>query len=338
MIPLKHATASQEIPLGPFVDDSDGVTAETGLTIANTDIKLWKSGATTLASKNSGGSSHISGGIYVATLDDTDTDTYGPLTIFVQVSGALAVKLDCWVLEADAYDALFAASGTGHIDTDVQATADQVWDELKAGHTGAGTFGEEVQDHALFSEIPTVGEIADQVWQEALADHSGTSGSTAEALNNAGGGLTSAGIAGAVWEEQLSDHSGTAGSAAEYLEGAGGGATPSAIAGAVWDETLSGHTSAGTAGKALQDIPGAQAGAIEYTYTVDDGTNPIEGAEVWIATDSGGSNIIWYGLTDASGTARASNDEKPWLDPGTYYVWVKKSGHSFSNPDTIDVS
>ena len=38
------------------------------------------------------------------------------------------------------------------------------------------------------------------------------------------------------------------------------------------------------------------------------------------------------------GTARASNDEKPWLDAGTYYGWVKKSGYSFSNPDTLTVS
>jgi len=52
---LKQSTASQEIPLGVFVDETDGKTAETGLTIANTDIKLWKTGATTLANKNSGG-------------------------------------------------------------------------------------------------------------------------------------------------------------------------------------------------------------------------------------------------------------------------------------------
>jgi hypothetical protein len=42
MIPLKYGTASQEIPVGPFLDDTDGKTAETGLTISNTDIKIWK--------------------------------------------------------------------------------------------------------------------------------------------------------------------------------------------------------------------------------------------------------------------------------------------------------
>lgn len=118
MIPLKFATASQEIPLGVFVDETDGFTAETGLTIANTDIKLWKTGATTLANKNSGGATHISGGIYYAVLDATDTDTYGPLKIFCHVSGARPIELECVVMEADSYDALYAAAGTGHIECD----------------------------------------------------------------------------------------------------------------------------------------------------------------------------------------------------------------------------
>ena len=104
-IPLKQSTASQEIPLGHFVDDADGKTPETGLTIANTDIKLWKSGATTLANKNSGGATHISGGIYYAVLDATDTDTVGPLVAFVLVSGALPVRVECMVLPAATYDA-----------------------------------------------------------------------------------------------------------------------------------------------------------------------------------------------------------------------------------------
>jgi len=107
---LKQSTASQEIVLGPFVDSTDGVTAETALTIANTDVKIWVSGATTLANKNSGGATHISGGIYSAVLDATDTATLGSLKIFVAVSGALACVLECVVLAANVYDSLIAAS------------------------------------------------------------------------------------------------------------------------------------------------------------------------------------------------------------------------------------
>lgn len=106
MIFLKQSTASQEIPLGFFLDSTDGNTEETGLTIANTDIKLWKAGATTLANKNSGGATHISNGLYYAVLDATDTDTLGSLVIFVHVAGALAVRVDCVVLAANIYDSL----------------------------------------------------------------------------------------------------------------------------------------------------------------------------------------------------------------------------------------
>ena len=88
---LRQSTASQEILLAPFVDSSDGNTAETGLTIANTDIKLWKHGATTEANKNSGGATHIAGGRYYAVLDATDTNTLGQLEINVHVAGALPV-------------------------------------------------------------------------------------------------------------------------------------------------------------------------------------------------------------------------------------------------------
>ena len=88
----------------------------------------------------------------------------------------------------------------------------------------------------------------------------------------------------------------------------------------------------------LLDVSKAVKGAIEYTYTVDDGADPIEGAEVWISTDSGGANVIWSGLTDAFGVARASDLELPWLDAGTYYAWVQKTDFSFSNPDELTVS
>ena len=103
---LKQSTASQEIPLGPFLNDTDGNTEEAGLTIANTDIKIWKAGATTLASKNSGGATYISNGVYYCVLDATDTDTLGSLKIFIHVAGALAVVVECVVLAAMVYDSL----------------------------------------------------------------------------------------------------------------------------------------------------------------------------------------------------------------------------------------
>lgn len=101
---LKQSTASQEILLGPFLDDDDGVTQKTGLTIANTDIKLFKTGATTLANKNSGGATEIATGFYYATLDATDTDTLGPLVIVVQMTDCLCVRHQFDVVSAAYYD------------------------------------------------------------------------------------------------------------------------------------------------------------------------------------------------------------------------------------------
>lgn len=110
MIPLKLATASQEVPLGYFLDSTDGNTEETALTIANTDIKLWKAGATSLANKNSGGATHMANGLYYAVLDATDTDTVGPLVLFVHVAGALPIRLECQVLPANVYEAMVTGS------------------------------------------------------------------------------------------------------------------------------------------------------------------------------------------------------------------------------------
>lgn len=108
---LRQNTASQEIVIGRMVDVADGSTAEDGLTIANTDIDLWKHGATTLADKNSGGATHIAGGIYYATLDATDTNTAGALKIFVQVAGALPWEDSYTVLPEIVYDTFFPAAG-----------------------------------------------------------------------------------------------------------------------------------------------------------------------------------------------------------------------------------
>ena len=112
MLFLKQSTASQSILLGPFVDATDGATAETGLTIANTDIRLSKNGGN-MAAKNSGGGTHDENGWYTITLDATDTNTVGRLQISCKVSGALAVFMECQVLEEDIYDALIGASAAG---------------------------------------------------------------------------------------------------------------------------------------------------------------------------------------------------------------------------------
>ena len=116
MLILRQSTASQEVLLGPFLDDTDGKTPETGLTIAATDIKLWKAGATSEANKNSGGATHIASGRYYAVLDATDTNTLGSGEINVHVSGALPVRRAFLVLAANAYDAMIGGGDYLQVD------------------------------------------------------------------------------------------------------------------------------------------------------------------------------------------------------------------------------
>jgi len=111
---LRQSTASQEIPLGPFLDDTDYKTPRTGLTILAADIRVWKHGQTTEVAKNNGGATHMAAGRYVAVLDATDSDTVGMLEINVAVAGALPYKTKFMVLEESVYDALFAAGSAGY--------------------------------------------------------------------------------------------------------------------------------------------------------------------------------------------------------------------------------
>jgi len=79
---------------------------------------------------------------------------------------------------------------------------------------------------------------------------------------------------------------------------------------------------------------GGGSGAISFVYTLTDADagTPIDGAEVWVTTDAAGLNVIASGITDAYGVARFM------LDAGAVYLWRKKSGYNFTNPDTQTVS
>lgn len=202
MIYLRQSTASQEVPLGPFLDSADGNSTEGGLTIANTDIKLWVTGATTLANKNSGGATHISNGIYYAVLDATDTATLGPLVIFVHVAGALAIRVPCVVLDEAVYDVMFGTVAPATISNITGGTITTVT-TLTNDPTGVGTLltrmgtpsnlGSGATVAANLSDIegfaddipslPTAAAIADAVWDEDATAHQ-TQGTFGQAIGD----------------------------------------------------------------------------------------------------------------------------------------------------------
>lgn len=274
MVWLRQSTASQEIPLGKFVDSTDGDTAETGLTIANTDIKLWKSGATSLVDKNSGGATHMAGGEYYTVLDATDSNTLGPMKVSVHVSGALPVQVWCLVLPANVYDSLVAGSdlldanasqigGTSQTGRDIGASV------LLSSGTGAGQI-------SLSSGAVTVGTNNDKTGYTAstVSDKTGYSISgtitTLDALDTAQDtqhSTTQAAIA-ALNDFDPATESVTL--AADAIDATAIAATGAGeIADAVWDEALSGHVTAGTTGERMGRIPNAAAGGNGGLPTVD---------------------------------------------------------------------
>lgn len=106
---LRKATDSQQRSLGPFVSTTDFSTLRNDLTIANTDIKLFKNGGS-VSNKASGGGTSRGNGEYGVTFNATDTSTTGELRVSVAMAGALVVTRNYHVLEQNVYDALFGAS------------------------------------------------------------------------------------------------------------------------------------------------------------------------------------------------------------------------------------
>lgn len=106
---LRQST-SVDLPVGPFIDETDGITAMTALTITQPDIRLKKNAAAWAQKNASQTLSHEENGNYEVTLDATDTNTLGHLRLHIHEGGALPVWDDFMVIPAATYDALF---GTG---------------------------------------------------------------------------------------------------------------------------------------------------------------------------------------------------------------------------------
>lgn len=107
---LRQSTAV-DFALGPFLDETDGKTAETALTLTQPDIRL-KKNAAAWAQKNAAQTlSHEENGYYEVALDTTDTNTLGLLSIAVHESGALPIRQDYLVVPAEVYDFFHSLTG-----------------------------------------------------------------------------------------------------------------------------------------------------------------------------------------------------------------------------------
>lgn len=153
---ILEQSTSITIQLGPFLDEDDGKTAETGLTIAQADIRLSKNGGNIAQSNDSSGATHDELGWYALTLDTTDTNTLGRLLVIVHESGALPVWREFMIVTANVWDTLCSTDklqvhvaemtadivDASALKADAAAEiADAVWDELSTGHVSAGKAG-----------------------------------------------------------------------------------------------------------------------------------------------------------------------------------------------------
>jgi len=119
----------------------------------------------------------------------------------------------------------------------------------------------------------------------------------------------------------------------KYVSTAGEADTPGPVAIVV--------TGVGIVQQNLEYVVGSRVeNTIEFTYTVtsDGGGTPIQGVQVIIATDSGGSSAAWVGYTDSFGVARDLTGALPRLPAGTYFFFRYKYLWTFSNPDTEVIS
>jgi len=115
---LRQSTATAVL-VGQFVDDVDGKTPETSLTVTSIAVSLvkmsnthplTKSDLTITASGGSNDMSHVARGYYSLELTTTDTNTAGRMRLFASISGALDVEENFEVLSQASYDALVLAT------------------------------------------------------------------------------------------------------------------------------------------------------------------------------------------------------------------------------------
>jgi hypothetical protein len=160
---LKQSTATT-VALGPFVDDADGKTAETALTISQSDVLLWKEGGTSLAAKNeSTACTHRSIGYYTCPLDATDTNTLGQLTVAVHESGALPVRHDFLVVKDHVYDTF---CGSDYLQVDVKQIA-----STTAAATKLAASAGQIYTGTTHSSGGTSTEFSTSDITEATTDH-----------------------------------------------------------------------------------------------------------------------------------------------------------------------
>ena len=268
---LRFSTDIQRIPLGPFLDDTDGKTPKTALSIANTDIKLWFTGESAFIDKESGGATHMASGVYYADFSASDTSGMGPFVIFVHVAGALPVRVECVIIPRDLYDAendpygappvnVVQVQGSSQTAADLGGTLGAIAATLDAVALVSARLGTTLEPAP---GSPDEYRFASDAMRPALSELRLQLDALSTDLETISGHLdTEIAAIKAKTDNLPADPASSSGIP-----------TASAIADAVWDETLSGHATDGTAGAALADAD-ARGAISTIRGTVGSSTSP----------------------------------------------------------------
>lgn len=131
---LLRANTAVDVLIGPFVDDADGDTPATGLTL---DVELSKNGQALTDSESAAPTHDAAGtvdGYYNCILGTTDTNTEGQLVLVVHHADALPIRHEYMVMAEAAWDSMFAAKDTGFMDVNIKTVGQSGTDETAANN------------------------------------------------------------------------------------------------------------------------------------------------------------------------------------------------------------
>ena len=136
-------------------------------------VYLSKNGGTAAARNSATSITYDHDGYYRVELNTTDTATAGLLELFANAVGALPVWRHLVILTANNYDALIAGSDALQVHTN-EITANLITAAALAADAGteiAAAVWANATRTLSVSGDPTAAQIADAVWDEARADH-----------------------------------------------------------------------------------------------------------------------------------------------------------------------
>jgi len=295
---LKQSTAI-DLRIGPFLDETTGKDAETGLTVTQAEIRLSKAGGDFAQKTESTALVHDELGYYICKFDTDDTDTLGMLKLAVHESGALPVWHSWMVLPANVWDSLFGADK-------LQVHAD----EITAGLITATALG---------ADCITSAKIADN----ALAnEHFADGALTATEITGAAGCAVSSIGDNVITATSINADAITA---AKIAAGAIDNATFAADVGSTAYAT---NIIALAVRKALDEIK------LDHLVAVADNDDPVNDS---IVAKMAASDGDWSGFSAATDSLEAIRDKETDIETDTAEIGALGAGLTAITDDTSQI-